>query len=74
MVAHDVNPILPYLDQVVYLAGGSGLAGRPGAVITSEALTRLYGTPIEVVRSASGPVVVIGQPDAPSFHAGHSHQ
>jgi zinc/manganese transport system ATP-binding protein len=68
MVAHDVNPILPYLDRVVYLAGGTGLAGAPSEVITSETLTRLYGTPIEVLRSARGPVVVVGQPDAPAFH------
>src|SRR5439155_24412324 len=29
MVAHDVNPILPYLDQVVYLAAGRAVAGAP---------------------------------------------
>ena len=29
MVAHDVNPILPYLDRVVYLAGGGAVAARP---------------------------------------------
>jgi zinc/manganese transport system ATP-binding protein len=68
MVAHDVNPILPYLDRVVYLAGGTGLAGRPSEVITSDTLSRLYGTPIEVLRSANGPVVVVGQPDAPAIH------
>ena len=27
LVAHDVNPLLGYLDRVVYLAGGSALAG-----------------------------------------------
>src|SRR5205807_5432034 len=29
LVAHDVNPVLPYLDQVVYVARGRALAGRP---------------------------------------------
>ena len=27
LVAHDVNPILRYLDRVVYLAGGRGVQG-----------------------------------------------
>src|SRR5439155_14786092 len=36
LVAHDVNPILPYLDRVVYLARGGAVSGCPSAVITSE--------------------------------------
>jgi zinc/manganese transport system ATP-binding protein len=74
MVAHDVNPILPYLGRVVYLAGGRGLAGPPSEVVTSEALTALYGTPIEVLRSTRGPVVVVGAPDPPAHHSDrHGH-
>ena len=60
MVAHDVNPILSYLDQVVYLAGGSAVAGTPEQVITGATLTRLYGTPIEVVRTSDDRLVVVG--------------
>ncbi|HEV7534650.1 MAG TPA: metal ABC transporter ATP-binding protein, partial [Acidimicrobiia bacterium] len=51
IVAHDVNPILGYLDQVVYIVGGQALAGPPETVITTEQLTRLYGAPVEVVRT-----------------------
>jgi zinc/manganese transport system ATP-binding protein len=69
IVAHDVNPILSYLDQVIYIVGGQALAGPPETVITTEKLSRLYGAPIEVVRTSSGRVVVVGQPDAASFHA-----
>jgi len=29
LVAHDVNPILPYVDRVVYLARGGAVVGRP---------------------------------------------
>jgi len=29
MVAHDVNPILTYLDGVVYVAKGGAVSGRP---------------------------------------------
>src|SRR5205085_5222897 len=35
IVAHDVNPILPYLDRVIYLGHGGAVSGTPAAVITS---------------------------------------
>jgi zinc/manganese transport system ATP-binding protein len=68
MVAHDVNPILSRLDRVVYLAEGGAVAGDPEQVITSETLSRLYGTPIEVLRTSDGRLVVVGQPEAPALH------
>ncbi len=69
MVAHDVNPILPYLDQVIYLAGGGAVCGTPADVITSPILSALYQTPIEVLRTSDGRLVVVGQPEAPAHHA-----
>jgi len=72
LVAHDVNPILGYLDRVVYVAGGHAVAGRPDEVINGETLSRLYGVPIEVLRAGDGRLVVVGQPEAPSFHGGHA--
>ncbi|MFE2427631.1 metal ABC transporter ATP-binding protein [Streptomyces sp. NPDC059373] len=69
MVAHDVNPILSRLDRVVYLAEGGAVAGTPEEVITSETLSRLYGTPIEVLRTSDGRLVVVGQPEAPAIHS-----
>jgi zinc/manganese transport system ATP-binding protein len=69
IVAHDVNPILGYLDQVMYIVGGRALAGPPETVITTDQLSRLYGAPIEVVRTPGGRLVVVGQPEAASFHA-----
>ncbi|MFC1412611.1 metal ABC transporter ATP-binding protein [Streptacidiphilus sp. N1-12] len=71
MVAHDVNPILHHLDRVVYLAEGGAVTGTPTEVITSETLTRLYRTPVEVLRTGDGRLVVVGQPEAPSTHGGH---
>jgi zinc/manganese transport system ATP-binding protein len=53
---------------VVYLAEGGAVAGDPEQVITSETLTRLYGTPIEVLRTSDGRLVVVGQPEAPALH------
>ena len=68
LVAHDVNPILPYVDRVIYLGHGGALIGSPEDVITSESLTRLYDTPIEVLRASDGRLVVVGQPEAPAHH------
>jgi zinc/manganese transport system ATP-binding protein len=68
MVAHDVNPTLPYLDRVVYIAAGGGACGTPDEVITTETLTRLYGTPVEVLRSSDGRLVVVGGPESPAPH------
>jgi zinc/manganese transport system ATP-binding protein len=73
LVAHDVNPILGFIDQVVYVAGGSAVGGRPQEVITSETLTSLFGVPIEVLRASDGRLVVVGQPEAP-FHHGDRHE
>jgi zinc/manganese transport system ATP-binding protein len=69
MVAHDVNPILTYLDRVIYLGRGGAAAGTPSEVITSDTLSALYGTPIEVLSTADGRLVVVGQPEAPAHHA-----
>jgi zinc/manganese transport system ATP-binding protein len=68
LVAHDVNPILPYLDQVIYLAHGGAVMGPPEQVITADTLTMLYGTPIDVLRDRAGRLVVVGQPDTPPDH------
>ncbi len=73
MVAHDVNPILSYLDRVVYIASGGAAAGRPREVITGQTLTRLYGTPIEVLSTSDGRLVVVGQPEAPAHHSDRHH-
>ena len=68
MVAHDVNPILGYLDQVIYLAHGGAVMGPPEKVITADTLSMLYGTPIDVLRDRAGRLVVVGQPDSPAEH------
>ncbi len=68
LVAHDVNPLLPYLDRVLYLAGGRAAVGSPREVITSDTLSRLYGAPIEVLHTSDGRLAVVGQPEAPHQH------
>jgi zinc/manganese transport system ATP-binding protein len=73
LVAHDVNPLLGYLDRVVYLAGGRALAGAVNEVISASTLSALYRAPIEVLRTSDGRLVVVGQPEAPHHH-GHRHE
>jgi zinc/manganese transport system ATP-binding protein len=74
LVAHDVNPLLPYLDRVVYLAAGQVVTGPVERVITGETLTGLYGVPVEVLKASDGRLVVVGQPEAPAHHHDrHSH-
>lgn len=63
LVAHDVNPLLPYVDRICYLAGGHAAIGSPREVITSETLSRLYGVEVEVLRTRDGQLVVVGQPE-----------
>jgi zinc/manganese transport system ATP-binding protein len=72
LVAHDVNPLLGYLDRVVYLAGGRAVAGPVREVINAATLSDLYGVPVEVLTAADGRLVVVGSPEAPHHH-GHRH-
>lgn len=69
-VTHDVNPVLEYVDQVLYLAGGRFRLGPPDEVLTSEVLTDLYGVPVEVLR-AKGRVIVVSSSDLNA--SGHHH-
>jgi zinc/manganese transport system ATP-binding protein len=68
LVAHDVNPLLPYLDRVVYFGAGQAVVGTPQEVISQESLSRLYGVPIEVLETSDGRLVVVGLPEAPAHH------
>ncbi len=71
LVAHDVNPILPYLDRVVYFAEGRSVEGEPREVIDGPTLSRLYGAPIEVLEASDGRLVVVGTPEPPHHHHPH---
>src|SRR6266568_7770286 len=66
------------VTEVIGLVGAGGYAGRPigecsggeqQRLLIAQALTRLYQTPVEVLRTAAGHLVVVGQPEAPAVHA-----
>jgi zinc/manganese transport system ATP-binding protein len=72
-VTHDINPVHDMVDRVLYLAPGRWAIGTPDEVLTSETLTDLYGTPVDVLR-LRGRVVVVGTPDDQHVHhVDHEH-
>jgi zinc/manganese transport system ATP-binding protein len=48
--AHELNPLLNSLDRVLYLGKGRAALGTVDEVITKAVLSRLYGSPIDVMR------------------------
>ena len=60
LIAHNINPLLPHLDKVIYIANGRVATGTPDEVLTSESLTALYGVQVEVMRDDKGNVAIIG--------------
>ncbi|MFF3878539.1 metal ABC transporter ATP-binding protein [Streptomyces sp. NPDC001978] len=72
-VTHEINPVLGLVDRVLYLARGGYRVGTPEEVLSSESLSQLYGTQVDVVR-VHGRVLVVGAPDevaAPPHHPAH---
>lgn len=58
--AHDMNPLLPVMDQVVYVAGGRAASGTVDQVVRSDVLSSLYGHPVTVLRIQGRVLVVAG--------------
>ncbi|HTS96883.1 MAG TPA: metal ABC transporter ATP-binding protein [Streptosporangiaceae bacterium] len=59
--AHEMNPLLPVMDRVVYLAAGRAASGPAGEVITGEVLSRLYGYHVDVLH-VHGRILVVAGP------------
>ena len=64
--AHDMTPLLPVMDKILYLAGGKAVCGRVQDVVRTEILSALYGYHIDVIRVHGRILVVAGGHD-------HSH-
>ncbi|WP_460868504.1 metal ABC transporter ATP-binding protein [Rhodococcus aerolatus] len=62
-VTHEINPVLPLVDRVLYLVDGRFRIGPPEEVMTTEVLTDLYRAPVDVLR-VRGRLVVVGSGDA----------
>jgi zinc/manganese transport system ATP-binding protein len=48
--AHEINPLIGFIDRVLYLGNRQAAIGTVAEVVTGPVLSRLYGTAIDVVR------------------------
>ncbi len=64
LIAHDINPLLPVVDRLIYAVNGRIATGTPKQIITTEALSKLYDAPVEVLRDSRGRVAVLGTEEA----------
>ncbi|PKY11628.1 ABC transporter ATP-binding protein [Acidithiobacillus marinus] len=62
VTAHDMNPLIPVMDRLVYLVDGRAATGKVAEVVQPEVLSKLYGYPVSVLRHG-GRILVL--PDAP---------
>ncbi|GLZ32877.1 ABC transporter ATP-binding protein [Lentzea sp. NBRC 105346] len=67
-VTHEINPVLPLVDRVLYLVDGRFRIGKPAEVMTSETLSELYRTNVEVVRIRDQIIVVGACEEGQSHH------
>ncbi len=58
--AHEMNPLLPVMDRIVYLAEGHAASGTVDEVVRSDVLSRLYGHHVDVLRVHGRVIVVAG--------------
>lgn len=58
-VTHEINPVLPFVDRVLYLVDGRFRIGTVAEVMNSVTLSELYRSRIDVAEVA-GRLVVIG--------------
>ncbi len=56
--AHDLNPLMPVMDRIIYVAAGRVAVGRTDEVVQPEVLSRLYGQHVDVIR-VHGRVLVV---------------
>ena len=56
--AHEMNPLLPVMDRVVYVANGHVASGTTDEVVRPSVLSALYGHHVDVLR-VHGRVLVV---------------
>jgi zinc/manganese transport system ATP-binding protein len=62
--SHEINPLLPVMDRVVYLASGRAASGRTRDVVRADVLSRLYGRHVDVLHVHGRVLVVAGAGNA----------
>jgi zinc/manganese transport system ATP-binding protein len=71
--AHEMNPLLPVMDRIVYMANGRAASGPTDEVVTGKVLSELYGHHVDVIHVHGRVLVVAGRGeglDIPIEHSG----
>ncbi len=71
--AHEVNPLLGAMDQVLYLGAGQAAIGTVAQVVTGPVLSQLYGSEIEVLTVGGRLFVMSGGQDVEAGAHRHEH-
>lgn len=71
-VTHEINPVLPLVDRVLYLVDGRFRIGPTEEVMTSTVLSELYGTDVDVLQVRDR-LVVVGADGRDAHHADAAH-
>jgi zinc/manganese transport system ATP-binding protein len=69
--AHDMNPLLPVMDRVVYLAEGRAVSGTVDEVIKEDVLSALYRHHVDVIDVHGRILVIAGPSDLDHLSLGH---
>jgi zinc/manganese transport system ATP-binding protein len=59
--AHEMNPLLPVMDRVVYVASGRAASGSTEEVVREDVLSALYGHHVDVLHVNGRILVVAGK-------------
>jgi zinc/manganese transport system ATP-binding protein len=63
--AHEMNPLLPVMDRIVYMAAGRAASGTTSEVVQPAVLSELYGQHVDVIHIHGRILVVAGQGNGP---------
>lgn len=69
--AHEINPLLPVMERVVYLAAGRAVCGATGEVIRADVLSALYGHHVDVIDVHGRVLVIAGHEPLDHPNPGH---
>ena len=72
-VTHEVNPVLPYVDRILYLVRGRSAIGTPAEILTSERLSALYGIPVDVIKVRDRFIVLSAEHHLSTEPGSHAH-
>ena len=68
--AHDMNPLAPVMDRIVYVAAGRAAVGSADEVLRTDVLRRLYGQHVDVLHVHGRVVIVAGEDGADTASPG----